>query len=91
MNAPLVSWAYLSSLLGGFAVAPTRGAFIINDFLRNSHFKDSFDKINYLDNILSASFNSVCIFKEISLDISDKIRRTEIYQIICSNIPGGWM
>ena len=22
MNAPLVSWAYLSSLLGGFAVAP---------------------------------------------------------------------
>ena len=23
MNAPLVSWAYLSSLLGGFAVAPT--------------------------------------------------------------------
>ena len=67
----------------------TRGAFIINDFLRNSHFKDSFDKINYLDNILSASFNSVCIFKEISLVTSDKIRRTEIYQIICSNIPGG--
>ena len=62
----------------------TRGAFIINDFLRNSHFKDLFDKINYLDNILSASFNSVCIFLR-----SDKIRRTEIYQIICSNIPGG--
>ena len=34
MNAPLVSWAYLSSLLGGFA-----GAFIINDFLQNPQFR----------------------------------------------------
>ena len=51
MNAPLVSSHFQSSLLGGFAVAPTqrpkvmagngqltRGAFIINDFLKNPHF-----------------------------------------------------
>ena len=52
MNAFLVSWAYLSSLLGGFAVAHppksddryaqlTRGAFIINDSLQNPNFNFS--------------------------------------------------
>ena len=48
-GATLVSWTFLSSLLGAFAVAPTKsddkyaqltkGAFIIvNDFLRNPYF-----------------------------------------------------
>ena len=48
MNAPLVSWEYLSSLLDGCNskpsddryAQPTRGAFIINDFLQNPHFKN---------------------------------------------------
>ena len=39
MNAPLVSWAYLSSPKSDDRYAQlTRGTFIINDFLQNPHF-----------------------------------------------------